>query len=172
MKGYKLTFIFLFFLPFTSFAAPHFGTTLSYVAIAKEPTPLHGYQFLFNYDPELTIAKQWSIYFDGGLTHLWVPGTSQHSTINIYTLAPVLRCTLFVRDQFTHYLDLSIGLAYLNHTWLGNRNLGLHFAFQDRIGIGALLGKMQQFSIGLHAMHYSNASLSSHNSGITIPLTI
>ena len=70
------------------------------------------------------------------------------------------------------YLELSIGLAYLNHTRFDDRNLGMHFSFQDRMGVGAFLGKSEQLSIGVHAVHYSNAHLASNNSGITIPLTL
>jgi lipid A 3-O-deacylase len=60
----------------------------------------------------------------------------------------------------------------LNHTRLDDRNLGIHFAFQDRFGIGAFLGASDNISLGVHAVHYSNAHLSIHNSGITIPLVL
>jgi hypothetical protein len=60
----------------------------------------------------------------------------------------------------------------MNQTRIENRNLGIHFSFQDRMGLGALLGGSEKFSLGVHAVHYSNSHLSAHNSGISIPLVL
>lgn len=164
----------VFVLTFSSFATatPYYGATLSYVAKTKEPSNLHGYQFMLNYDPQRFKWRKFSLYFDGGFSHFWTNGTPYYSTINIYSIAPVLRYTFRKRGPVLPYLELSIGLSYLNHTRIENRNQGIHFAFQDRFGIGALLGASENISLGMHAVHYSNAHLSSHNQGITIPVVL
>lgn len=159
-------------LPHLGFAAPYFGAQLSYVQNAHEPTNLHGYQFMLDYDPQRFKWRQFNIYFDGGFSHFWQNNTPYYSTINIYSVAPVIRYTLKRRGPVLPYFELSVGLSYLNHTHIENRNLGIHFAFQDRMGIGALLGSSEKVSVGFHAAHYSNAHLSSHNSGITLPLVL
>jgi lipid A 3-O-deacylase len=164
--------VFLLSLPGLVLATPHYGATASYVLAAHEPYHLKGYQFMLNYDPQRFKWRQFNIYFDGGFSHFWQNTTPYYSTINIYSLAPVIRYTFKRRGPVLPYLELSIGLSYLNHTQIENRNLGIHFAFQDRMGIGALLGGSEKVSIGIHAVHYSNAHLSAHNSGITLPVVL
>lgn len=155
----------------TSAAPPYYGANLSYAAHASEPENLHGYQLMLNYDPQRFKWRQFNVYFDGGYSHFW-GANSPYSNINIYSIAPVIRYTFKKRGPILPYLELSIGLSYLNHTRLDDRNLGIHFAFQDRMGIGALLGTSEKVSVGVHTVHYSNAHLANHNSGITIPLVL
>ena len=152
-----------------SLASPYYGATFSTVLVGKEPPTLHGYQFMLNYDPVLK-WRQFNLYFDGGFSHFWITNTSYYSVVNVYSAAPIIRLLFKKRGIATPYLDLSIGLSYLNHTRIDSRNLGIHFAFQDRIGIGILLGNTQQITLGIQAVHYSNAHLSKHNSGMTAPL--
>jgi hypothetical protein len=173
--GYlKRRFLLLLFLfsPSILYAAPHYGATFSYAAIGLEPPTIRGYQLMLSYDPQRFQWRKFNIYFDGGFSHFWITRTPYYTNLNIYSIAPVVRYTFKQDSAFSPYLELSIGLAYLNHTHLDSRNLGIHFAFQDRAGIGVSFGTTQQFSIGVHAVHYSNAHLSSRNSGITIPLDI
>lgn len=166
-------FFLLFLLPILSIAAkPYYGATFSYSLVTKEPPFLHGYQFMVNYDPNQFKWRKFNVYFDAGFSHFWITNTPFYTTLNIYSVAPVIRYTFKRRGPYLPYIELSIGIAYLNHTHLDNRNLGIHFAFQDRIGVGAFLGPAKRFSIGIHAVHYSNARLSSHNSGITVPLVV
>jgi lipid A 3-O-deacylase len=152
--------------------ASSYGATFSYAAVPKEPPQLRGYQLMLNYDPDRFHWRQFNLYFDGGFSHFGVPNTPYYTTINIYSIAPVVRYTFKRRGPVLPFLEFSIGLAYLNHTHLEDRNLGIHFAFQDRMGIGAFLGKSENLTLGIHAVHYSNAHLSSNNSGITIPLVL
>ena len=162
----------LILLPRLGFALPYYGATFSYAAIAKEPEHLHGYQFLLNYDPQCFKWRQFNMYFDAGVSHLWITNRPYYTALNIYTLSPVIRYTFKERGPLSPYLELSIGLAYLNHTHLDDRNFGMHPAFQDRAGIGFTVGTKQQFSLGIHVVHYSNAHLSARNSGITIPMEV
>ena len=158
-------------LPSYCFSAPYYGGTFSYAASAKDPSNLHGYQLMLNYDPQRFKWRQFNVYVDGGFSHFWV-NNGPYSTVNIYSIAPVIRYTFKRRGPLLPYLELSIGVAYLNHTRISDRNQGIHFAFQDRMGIGALLGASEKLSLGLHAVHYSNAHLANRNSGITVPLVL
>ena len=166
----KFILIAFFFFPHLSFA--YYGIQFSYALISKEPSSLRGYQFMIHYTPKRLTWKQLTIYFDGGISHFRETKTPYHTTLNLYSIAPVIRYTFKKHAVFKPYLEASIGLAYLNHTYLEHRNLGIHFAFQDRLGIGTFIGHQQQLSVGIHAVHYSNAHLSNHNSGITIPLLL
>lgn len=155
-----------------AFSTPYYGTTISYGLYSKEPANLDAYQFMLVYDPQSFKWRKFNIYFDGGFSHLRNTNTSYYRILNIYSAAPVIRYTFTQLIPLYPYIELSIGSAYLNHTRLENRNLGMHFAFQDRAGIGAYMGDKQQLSIGIHAVHYSNAHLCDHNSGVTIPLVL
>jgi hypothetical protein len=162
----------LWLLPSFSLAASYYGANFSYDAIGKEPQNVKGVQLMLNYDPQRYKWRHFNVYFDGGFSHVWVTTRPYYRTVDIYSAAPVVRYTFKKRGPVLPYLELSIGLSYLNRTRLDDRNLGIHFAFQDRLGIGALFGIAEQFSVGIHAVHYSNAHLSIHNSGITVPLVL
>jgi lipid A 3-O-deacylase len=153
-------------------AQQRIGASLSEAIISNIPPSLHGYSLLLNYHPPSLVWNQFSLYFDGGFSRFWVNSTPNNKSLNIYSAAPVIRYTWESLRPLTPYLELSIGPAYLSRTRLENRNLGIHFAFQDRLGMGILLSSSQRCAIGMHALHYSNARLSSHNSGITISLML
>lgn len=170
-KLLPLALLVLTLLPRLSFAEPYYGGTFSYAASSKDPANLHGYQLMLNYDPQRFKWRQFNVYFDGGFSYFSTNG-GQHSAINIYSVAPVIRYTFKRRGPLLPFLELSIGVSYMNHTNISDRNLGIHFAFQDRMGIGALLGASENISLGLHAVHYSNAHLAKNNAGITVPIML
>jgi hypothetical protein len=167
-----LQFLCLFALLPQALATPYYGANVSYVALPKDPPQLHGYQLMLNYDPDQFKWRRFNVYFDGGFSHFWQNHTTNYSALNIYSVAPVIRYNFKKRGPISPFLELSIGLSYLSRTRLEDRNLGMHFAFQDRMGVGALLGASEQLSLGLHAVHYSNAHLAHHNAGLTIPLLL
>lgn len=154
------------------FARPYYGAVLSYVAASKEPPDLKGYQFVFQYDPDQLKWYQFNLYFDLGLSHFKSSNALHNKSISILAAAPVIRYQLLERHMILPFLEFSIGLSYLSRTRIQHRNLGIHFAFQDRIGIGAFLGRSKNLLVGLHVVHYSNAHLSGRNSGITLPLVL
>ena len=162
----------LLLLTATSFANPYYGATFSVPLVTKEPQALRGYQFMVNYDPQRFIWGSTDLYFDGGYSYFSASGTPNYSGLAIYSIAPILRYSFKQHGPAQPFVELSVGASYLNHTHLENRNLGIHFAFQDRLGGGILLGDNDKLVLGLNAIHYSNAHLSSHNSGITIPLAL
>jgi hypothetical protein len=165
---------FLTLLPATGFSA-YYGATFSYDVFATEPENLRGYQFLLSYDPQCFKWRHFNLYFDGGFSRLWVPNQPYfpgYSSVNIYSLSPVFRYSFKKRGPISPYLEISIGAAYINRTKIDDRNFGMHPSFQDRLGVGFYVGNKDQFSLGLHAVHYSNARLASHNNGMTIPIEI
>jgi hypothetical protein len=174
MERLKLIIIALFlaFFPLKGIASSYYGGTFSYVEFAKEPLNLHGYQFLLNYDPQCFQWRQFNLYFDGGVAQLWITNRPYYTTLTVYSLSPIVRYSFKKRGPFSPYLEMSIGLAYLNHTRLDDRNFGMHPSIADRLGAGFYIGSKQQFSLGIHTAHYSNAHLADYNSGITIPMEI
>jgi hypothetical protein len=155
-------------------ASPYYGASFSFIEYSKEPPLLHGCQFLLNYDPNRFKWRQFNLYFDGGVSQFWLTNQRYYTntSLTIYSISPVVRYSFKKRGPFTPYLELSAGLAYLNHTRFADRDFGMHPSFQDRFGLGFSVGNKEQFSIGAHIVHYSNAHLSYYNSGITIPVVI
>lgn len=172
MQIRALLLVLVSYLPFIALATPYYGANFSYNLASKEPDGLRAYQLMLNYDPQRYKWRQFNVYFDGGFSYMKATEATNYKTLNIYSVAPVVRYSFKKHGPLSPYLELSIGLSYLNHTRLENRNLGIHFAFQDRAGIGAFLGSSEHLALGVHAVHYSNARLSSHNSGITVPLVL
>lgn len=120
----------LLLLPSLASAKPYYGATFSYAAITKEPAYLNGYQIMLNYDPQRFKWRRFNLYFDGGFSHFWITNTPYYTNVNIYSAAPVVRYTFRKRGPVLPYLEFSIGVAYLNHTHLDDRNLGMHFSFK------------------------------------------
>jgi hypothetical protein len=152
--------------------ASSYGVSLTYPAHSKAPENIHGLQAMLTYDPKCFTWRQFNIYFDGGISYFTVPDALQHRNIGIFSAAPVIRYRFKQRGPVKPYLDLSIGLAYLTQTHFDDHNLGVHYAFQDRIGAGVVMGDREQFSLGVSTIHYSNAHLSARNAGITILLML
>lgn len=152
-------------------AKPYYGAKLSLPVVTTEPTPMHGAQLMVNYDPQRFQWRKFNIYFDAGYTHFYVEHARANKRINIISAAPVIRYTFNKHGPILPYFEISIGLSYMDRTRFDNRNLGMHFAFQDRFGFGAFFGRREMLSLGIHFLHYSNAHLSAHNAGITVPAT-
>lgn len=160
------------FCCFSNIALADTGVTLTYPISPKDPTNLHGYRVAIWYQPQTWIWSHARIFLNTSFGHWWITSNSPHEQIDIYAVAPTLRYVFKQFNNISPFLDLSIGLSYLSSTYIGDRNLGMHFAFQDQVGIGVTVGKAQNLSASLSALHYSNGSMGRKNAGITIPLLV
>lgn len=151
-------------------AGVQFGVTAPIIMKAKDPEGVYGYRGIVTFQPTSWVGEKATVYLAASFGHWWVHGASVHRSLNIYAFAPVLRYYLKKSPTFSPYVEASIGPSWMTRTYLGDHhNLGMHYAFQDEVGIGAAFGKDQQWFVTLSALHYSNGSLASNNSGITIP---
>jgi len=90
----------------------------------------------------------------------------------VYAIAPVVRYHVSPNTAVDPFIDLSSGPGYLSTIHYENRNLGIHFTFQDMAAIGALFGEDHRFAAMIQMVHYSNAGISSHNRGLSLPLVL
>lgn len=168
-----LVITFLIVIISTAHAAPRYGVTYTYPIIGKDPYNMSGYRGAVWYQPQSLVWKRFQIYFDLSYAHWYVTKSSlPNGSIGIYAIAPNFRYYFAKLPDFEPYVELGIGASYLTRTRFDDRNLGMHFAFQDVLGFGAAFGKSHQLTVELETMHYSNGSLCSMNAGITIPLLI
>ncbi|MEO8400188.1 MAG: acyloxyacyl hydrolase [Gammaproteobacteria bacterium] len=150
----------------------HEGIGFSIPLITKDPEYLHAYRASVWLQPASLIFKHSRIYFDASLGHWWVTNDTHHHSLNIYALSPIFRYYFRPYHSFAPFVEVGIGPSYMTRSRLDHQNLGMHFAFQDQLGVGANLGSRRQFSFILSALHYSNASLCSKNAGITVPIML
>jgi lipid A 3-O-deacylase len=99
------------------------------------------------------------------------PKRGSHKRLQAIAGAAVMR---FARAEPTAigwpYVELGIGLSYLSRKEIGGRDLGIHFQFEDRVGVGIRLGEQRQYDIGYKAIHFSNAYIGPSNHGINLHL--
>lgn len=155
----------------TCIASPY-GVNVSYLLVNKDPNHLHGYRASFTYEPPHWIWRYVHVFFDAGVGHWYIDNTSYYRSLNIYSIAPVLRLYFRNSNTISPFFDISIGLSYLTKTRIDDRNLGMHFAFQDQVGIGASFGQEKHLSASINMVHYSNGSLCAMNAGITVPVML
>lgn len=99
-------------------------------------------------------------YWDAGYTY-WEggdEGAGKHSL----SFAPVFVYE-FAGDSIKPFIEAGIGVAAFSGTRVGDQNLGSSLNFEDRIGAGLKFANGQ--SVGVRAIHYSNAGLKQPNDG-------
>ena len=89
-----------------------------------------------------------------------------YNKLSAITAAAVLRFSK--RFIYPVYLDLGIGLAHLSKQEIATRELGSKNLFEDRLGIGILMGNRRQIEIGYRVLHFSNAYLAKKNQSLNI----
>lgn len=101
-------------------------------------------------------------YWDAGIT--WWKGdkTSDNYTLS---LAPVFVYE-FAGERLRPFIEAGIGVAVFDNTRVEDRDLGSMFQFEDRIGVGLRFGRGH--TLGLRAIHYSNAGIKNPNDGTEV----
>lgn len=84
------------------------------------------------------------------------------------TSGPQLRWFAPQSPSVRWFAELGVGFSWLSKREIGGRRLGTHFQFEDRVGAGVLFGERQHYELGVRAVHYSNASIHEHNSGMNM----
>ena len=152
--------------------AGRFGVGATYPLVFSEPNRANAYQIKLIYDPERFRWRKFNVFFDGGFTHVTDTGAHINRSMNFYSASPVARYTFTYPWPVNPYIDIGIGVSYRDHTRLGGRNMGIHFAFEDRIGAGLIFGRKQEWTLGIQALHFSNCHFASNNAGVTFPVMV
>jgi lipid A 3-O-deacylase len=111
----------------------------------------------------LTNKTGWlSGYFEGSLNY-W-----HHTDDDIYALAlsPVFVYYFGTEaNSVIPYIEGGIGVAVISDTEIGGVDMTTAFQFEDRIGAGI---RIEKLDFNFRYMHYSNGSMSQPNDGIDI----
>ena len=128
------------------------------------------------FDKSWSENKAWPIrsYCEGSVYYMKGqkgPQLNSNKRLNAAALAGVLRFERAMSyKEIWPYIELGVGLSWLSKKEIGNRDLGLHFQFEDRIGIGMRFGENRQFDFGYKIVHFSNAYIGPSNHGINLHL--
>jgi len=98
-------------------------------------------------------------YWDTAYTYWQGDETASNHSLS---LAPVFVYE-FAGETIKPYIEAGIGVAFFSDTELEDNKLGSSFQFEDRLGFGVRFNGQE---IGVRALHYSNAGLSSNNDGV------
>lgn len=101
-------------------------------------------------------------YWDAGYT--WWEG-DRASDNHTLSLAPVFVYE-FAGERLRPFIEAGIGVAVFADTRVEDRDLGSMFQFEDRIGAGLRFGGGH--TLGLRAIHYSNAGIKNPNDGVEV----
>ncbi len=167
MQGRQLLFFaLLIWIPLCAFTLPGWMAATASFGIGN-PDNLKGARASVQWHPTAIDKKVFSVYFELSGAYWQVQHPSNRSLV-VGALAPVIRLYFTRTATFSPYFEASSGPAYLSKTWLGSRNLGGHWTFQDILGWGATFGKNNQFDFSTRFLHYSNANLAPTNAGIDV----
>lgn len=106
-----------------------------------------------------------SVYAEGSLNY-WF-GDDDDEVVGA-AFSPVLIYWLGNEESFIRpYIEGGIGVACISETQIDDRNLSTAFQFEDRIGLGV---RMKKVDLNVRYMHYSNCSIKEPNDGIDLIL--
>lgn len=86
-----------------------------------------------------------------------------NDSVTAFSFSPVFRYQPTEFYDIEPYLEIGIGATYISKTKIINENFGIHFQFENIVGIGF---RYKDFDLSYRYTHYSNAGLSRNNSGV------
>lgn len=162
-------------LPFSGYAMQS-GLALSYggdlLGLNAAPSNTSGFNIAYTLQPDSWVWGDFSVLFNMSYGHWKTTSTPTHQNMNTYAAAPVVRWTFMKNAIATPFLQASVGLSVMSSSYFGNRRLGSTLLFQDMGGIGLAYGTSRKLYTTIQVLHYSNGSISSHNSGMTLPVLL
>jgi hypothetical protein len=169
----KLSLALLCLLPLSGMAIQN-GAALSYgtgFGSASDPNGINGFNIAYTMQPD---SWQWlngdlNVFLNFSYGYWHTNDYSSNQSISTFAAAPVIRWYFLNNPTATPFLQGSVGPTYLSKTYFGDRNLGIHFAFEDMAGFGFAFGAQKKVYATLQIVHYSNAGMSDPNSGFTVP---
>jgi len=105
-------------------------------------------------------SGQLSGYWDAGYTY-WESGNGSDGN-NSLSFSPVFVYE-FAGQSVRPVIEAGIGVALFGNTEVDGNRLGQAFQFEDRLGFGLRFSGQE---VGVRALHYSNAGLSTPNDGV------
>src|SRR5205085_11488985 len=107
--------------------------------------------------------------FDLGLSVSGWQSNEAHEILRTLSAYPLVRYFLVRGDDADVYFAYSVaGPTYITQSKLDGLDTGSVFTFQDKMAVGAFIGKDRRVSIEIGIKHFSNGILDTSNAGITV----
>lgn len=146
-------------------AKPALAAQAMTIAFGNGTGSLNAYRLAYARSFAVTTNKRSRIngYFEFGITHLL-----RVQTITGLNASAVVRLPL--RIILPMFIDLGFGVNNFSRDQFVGRDLGSKLLFEERVGIGVLLGRSQNLELGYRLMHFSNGYLANSNHGLNLHL--
>ncbi len=105
-----------------------------------------------------------------GYTYIFTD-VSLNEEVHVFSVLPSMRQYLKTRGQFHPFLEVTIGPSYSSERFLGSREQGSHFIFNDFFSVGAAWGDEDQWEFKYSWRHLSNGNLYLPNPGWDVPFS-
>lgn len=88
-----------------------------------------------------------------------------HNSHNAFGLLPSIRWNWYPQERWHLFVDLGVGASYHQDTQVADHQLGTHYLFEDRLGLGL---RHERWELALRGYHYSNGGLRQPNDGLNL----
>jgi hypothetical protein len=110
--------------------------------------------------------------FDLGFSASAWESNEAHEAFRTLSAYPLVRYFLVRGDDSDVYFAYSVaGPTFITQSKLDGLETGANFTFQDKMAVGAFIGRARRLNIEIGIKHFSNGNLATTNAGIKIPLT-
>jgi hypothetical protein len=158
----KAVVITLLLLPLNSLAD---GFTISRgKSTSKDKSNTKSYAYIAETSIKLPYLSEHNFTLDIDITtHFWQ--NYYGPDLTAASITPMINYK-FYKNEWQWLVRLGIGLAYVDQTRWGNREIGDNWVFEDKLEFGVMLAQKHRMTLSLK--HYSNAATNSNNDGINI----
>jgi hypothetical protein len=105
-----------------------------------------------------------AISFEGALNH-WQDSNNSDDKLTALTLSPVFQWQI-AGEQRPLFFEAGIGVSALDGATIGDRNLSIHFQFEDRVALSWQYSSASKARVSLAYTHYSQADIDRPNDGL------
>lgn len=130
------------------------------IGLTKGNSSENGYNLALEKEFEYKLFSVTDLSIEASLDYI----NSKKDNLSIFSLQPML--SYYLTNKL--YIKGGIGIAYFSEKELSDKLFGTHFQFKESFGIGYKFNK--KLETALKYVHYSNADISSENSGIDMGL--
>jgi len=143
-----------------------YGVKVS-IGSGERSTDAYQVSLLSDYGQQL-FQNRVALYWEVGYSH-WSSSKGPEKQVDAINVSPVFRYDFSTTERgCVPYVSYSVGLAYLSETRVADKNLGMHFQFDNKLDVGMRFGSGERHDLAIGVRHVSNAGLDSDNDGFDV----
>lgn len=111
-------------------------------------------------------SDKWHLYFESSI-HKWEHVAFNNTDINYgLSISPIFQYPIGYWKNKQFYIEVGVGISFLDDTTFAGKNISTHYQFEDRIGVSMRFDKFKNSQIALRYFHYSNGGFKKPNPGL------